>query len=435
MKSIHILLSACLLAAGADAQQLVTLEQCREMALGSNKQALIANQAAEQASYDVKAYRANFLPKFSASGMYLLTSSDMSETLAMPDALSAIIPGIPIELKLNNTYMAGIQAEQPLYAGGKIRAAYRMSQIGKEMSETNKELARTEIIVRTDEAYWTCVKARELHVSALKYKEVVAELLRVVDNAYKAGMKQKNDVLKVTVKLNEAELQLRRAENAIRLARMNLCHVTGVPLDSPLIVSESFPESASTDELPTADITLRPEYTLLGQQIDLAHQQTRLTRGDYLPSAGVMGGYTYINGLKFNGIKLFDDAGFSAIFSVNIPLFQWGKGYNKVKSARVQENIARLNQQDAEEKMTLEVAQALNALDEAHLETTLTASSLAQAEENMKISLQQYEAGMETLADHLEAQIVWQKATSDNINARAALQLSKTKYKKAAGKL
>lgn len=437
MRRIHIGLLACLLVVTAtSAQQLLTLEQCREMALGSNKQAVIAEQTAEQASYDVKAYRANFLPKFSATGAYLLSSNSMSETIEMPAELS-FIPNIPLELKINNTYMLGVQAEQPLYMGGKLRAAYKMSQIGKQMSETNKALTRTEIIARTDAAYWTCVKVRELHLSAVKYKEVVSELLRVVDNAYKVGMKQRNDVLKVQVKLNEAELQLRRAENAIKLARMNLCHVIGLPLDSPVSISESFPESevSGGNNMPAADITLRPEYTLLTQQIDLQHQQTRLTRSDFLPSVGVMGSYSYVNGLKLNGMKLFDDTGFTALFSVNIPLFEWGKGYNKMKSARVQENIAKLNRLDAEEKMTLEVAQALNALDEAQLETELTTSSLAQAEENMNVSRQQYEAGMETLADYLEAQTVWQKAASDHINAKASLQLSQTNYLKAAGRL
>lgn len=434
MKHLHSILLACLFPFFLQAQQLLTLEQCREMALGSNKQAAIANQTIDKASYDVNTYRANFLPKFSANGGYLLSSNKMNKTIEMPAELS-FIPDIPLELGISNTYMAGVRAEQPLYMGGKIRAAYKMSTIGKEMSETNRELTRTEIIAKTDEAYWTCVKVRELHVSAIKYKEVVSELLRNVENAYTVGLKQKNDVLKVQVKLNEAELQLRRAENAIRLARMNLCHIIGLPLESPIIVSESFPESSTTNELPMADITLRPEYTLLTQQIDLKHQEIKLTRSDFLPNVGVMGSYSYLNGLKLNGDKLLDKAGFSALFSVSIPLFEWGKGYNKVKSARVQENIARLNRLDAEEKMTLEVAQTLNTLDEAEFEIELTASSLTQAEENMRVSKEQYEAGMETLADYLEAQTVWQKATTDHINAKAFLQVSKTNYRKAAGKL
>ena len=42
---------------------------------------------------------------------------------------------------------------------------------------------------------------------------------------------------------------------------------------------------------------------------------------------------------------------------------------------------------------------------------------------------------METLADYLEAQTMWQKASSDLIDAQASLKLSETHYLKAAGKL
>ena len=36
--------------------------------------------------------------------------------------------------------------------------------------------------------------------------------------------------------------------------------------------------------------------------------------------------------------------------------------------------------------------------------------SLEQAEENMKVSGKQYEVGLETLSDYLEAQVLWQQA-------------------------
>lgn len=455
-----IILWICLFPCILGAQQLFTLEQCREMALANNKQSAIAGKTSEKAGYDVRVYRANFLPKFSANGSYLYTTNKMKETISggylptfVPDASGNLVPNIipgtennpifnqyaympdiPLELSLSNTFMAGVRMEQPLYAGGKIRAAYRMSTIAREMSELNWELTRAEILVETDAAYWNCVKARELYQSALEYKKVVGELLRNVENAQAVGLKQRNDVLRVQVKLNEANLQVRRAENAIRLSRMNLCHVIGLPLDSQIAVSESFPESVEKDMAP-ADITLRPEYGLLSHQTVLKKQETKLARSEFLPNIGVMASYNYMDGLKLNGQKMISDGAFSAIFSVNIPLFEWRKGVNKVRSARVEEHIAQLKHIDAMEKMTLEVAQSLNALDEAYLEINLTAHSLEQAEENMRISKDLYEVGMETLADYLEAQTVWQKACSDFINARASFQYNRTSYLKASGKL
>ena len=55
-------------------------------------------------------------------------------------------------------------------------------------------------------------------------------------------MKPQNDVLKVQVKLNESELSLRKADNALRLASMNLCHYIGRPLTALIDISDDFPE-------------------------------------------------------------------------------------------------------------------------------------------------------------------------------------------------
>ncbi len=74
-----------------------------------------------------------------------------------------------------------------------------------------------------------------------------------------------------------------RADNGVRLARMNLCHVIGLPL-----LSEVPLPKPSTRPLPRleseADVTARPEYALLGKQIELKEQEKNLTRSDFLPN-------------------------------------------------------------------------------------------------------------------------------------------------------
>lgn len=131
----YMLIPVCFLTAfPVSAQNVLTLEQCRELALENNKQMAIAAENLEKAGYDVKAYQANFLPKFSATGNYLFTSTSMKKEIPgsylptfVPDANGQLVPnilttgdGIPLfkeyayfpdmdlELKLNGTYTAGI---------------------------------------------------------------------------------------------------------------------------------------------------------------------------------------------------------------------------------------------------------------------------------------------------------------------------------------
>ena len=60
---------------------------------------------------------------------------------------------------------------------------------------------------------------------------------------------------------------------------------------------------------------------------------------------------------------------------------------------------SRLEQENMNEQMLLELTQAANNLDEAQLESTIAERSLQQAEENMRVSRSQYDVGLETLSD------------------------------------
>ena len=83
----------------------------------------------------------------------------------------------------------------------------------------------------------------------------------------------------------------------------------------------------------------------------------------------------------------------------------------------------------------LELAQALNNLDEARMECDIADRSLAQADENRRLSDSQYRVGLETLSDNLEAQTLWQQAYETRITSRCQLYLAYLTCQKAAGKL
>lgn len=464
MKPVIAITAAALLGcAAAFAGEPVTLDECRRMALENNKKMLSSAVAKEKASYDVKSYKANYFPRLSATAGLLYTSSALDYSLPgaylptfVPDPSGsgallpniipgtetapvfkeyAYFPGMDLELDMSGTWIAGVSLQQPVYTGGKVTAAYRAAKIGERIVAAQGELTRAEVIEKTDEAYWTYVRTAQLLKTAVDYRGLVAELLRNVTDAVDAGMKPRNDMLKVQVKYNEAELRVRQASNGLNLARMNLCHVIGLPLDTEMEPVVPGADDYDVETNDRRDVTSRPEYAMLDGQVALKEQQKKIARSDFLPQVGVSAGVNYGQGLRLNGERLLDNASFSAMASVSIPIFHWGEGRNKVRSAEAERRMAELAQQDAAGMMELELARAADAYDEARLEVRLTESAVAQAEENLRLSRDGYEAGMETLADFLEAQTVWQKAEADLIEARTAMRLSATRYLKAAGRL
>lgn len=464
--TVFLLLQVCFL----QAQVELDLQKCRSMALENSKKMAIAGQQALKAKYDKKVYRANFFPKISAMGMYAYMQKDYSFKIDggylptfVPDASGqlkpnylihpatgkpvvgadgtpifnqyAFMPDIALSLGLDNAYTVGGVLEQPLYMGGKVRSAFRMASIGADMAYLNVKYNRAEVITEADGAYWQYLKVKELVLSALKYKEVVGELVKNLTDAYQTGIAFRNDLLKAQVKFNEAELLLQKARHGETLAAMNLCRIIGVDLHSSLQIRDSLQDGLTPGILErNPDITERPEYNLLEKEIELKKKQVDLTRSDFLPQLGVSASYGYTDGIALNG-ESEGISSFMAIVSLKVPVFHWSEGRNKIRSARSEQTISELKRADMIQLMQLETARARFNVEDAASRVEMTRKSLLQAEENLTVSKNRYEVGVENLTNYMEAQAQWQKAWSDWIDAKSELRLSETQYLKATGRL
>lgn len=452
------------------AQVELDLTQCREMALRNSKEIAIANRQQERASYDARAYRADYLPKLSVVGLglynqkkyrykikggYLPTYKPGANGQMEPNIVVdpethqpvtgadgtpvfqeyAFLPDIRLSLNLRGVYAAGVQLEQPIYMGGRVRTANEMARVGESIAGENIRLSRSEIIVETDEAYWQLLGVQEQVRAAMKYAETVVSLLENVSNARKVGMATENEVLKVQVRYNEALLMLQKARNGQMLAEMNLNRLIGLPLQTDIHLPDTLTSTVSP-EIWTLDTSVaqRPDYVILQQEADVKERQVNVVRADFLPQIGISAGYGYAGGVKLNGQ---DEASatFTAMAAVKIPIFNWGEGRNKIRSARLEHETSRLTLDRSADLMRLEIASARFNIQDAETRIKMAGTALKQARENLTVSDNQYRVGMETLSDLLEAQAQWQQAWSQWIEAKANLHLNESRYLKAIGKL
>ena len=403
--------------------QQLTLEECCDIAAANNKQGKLADFSIQKAQLQLKNMNSNFLPKLSATGGYLYADKDFGAEL---------MPSVAAELNLNNTYTGGVQIEQPLFLGGKLFAARKMAQTGLSIAGLNKEKTESDIRFETEKAYWNVVKAKELQKVSQQFLQTVDELYRTVENYYSTGMASQNELLKVKVKINEAKLSLKRSENSVRLAKMSLCHLMGMPMNKDIDVINNLSDIKAVDTN-IHSVENRLEYKILSENIQLKNQEIKAVRSDFLPRVGLVAGYNYMNGVKLNGTKLISDDVFAVMVSVKVPLFHWGEGMRKVKSAKIEKQMAIVQRDEFTEKMQLEVSQALNMLDESELEIKLTESAFNEASESLRESRKNYETGMETLVNYMDTQSIWQKSWAEFVSAKINYQIAKVTYLKALG--
>ena len=453
-------------------KRFLTLEQCRIIALDSSAILRNAQLMEDKTELDRKAVITNFLPKFSGYGLYLWTSESFDYDFSggalpvyknvygnlVPDLMKdpagnivynngipvfnqyAVIPPMTLSVDLANTVTAGVSVTQPVFMGGKIISGYRMAALGSEMARLNSELKAEEVTVSVDEAYWLYVKTCKLLETAESLDSTVSEVYRFVEDAIDVGMATSTDLVKVEVQRNNAALALAKARNGKRLSMMNLCHILGLPLTTEIEVDQSgfsldstaVPESIALD---SDSIENRADYRLLAGQAELKRRNVDFVRSDFLPQLGVMASYGYSYGLKLMGETLLNQAGFTVMATLKVPIFAWGEGYLKIKSAKKEYEMARSELERLSGMMELERAKNSYAVSEAALQVRLAESSLKSAETNLKVCRDQYELGMETLVNVLEAQTQWSKCSSDYIEALADYKLSCTKYLKSIGRL
>ncbi len=79
--------------------------------------------------------------------------------------------------------------------------------------------------------------------------------------------------------------------------------------------------------------------------------------------------------------------------------------------------------------------QAINLYNEAHLKINLAEITFEQAKQNLDQTNSNFEEGMAKSTDVLEAQLLWQKAYNELIDAKSDFRMQETNLQKVLGNL
>ena len=465
----------------AHAQRVLTLDECRAMALENNKQMQVSRVKQSIAENQRKSARTKYLPRVSALGAYEYTSRGISllnkEQKALLNNLGEVftsaienevskLPLDPAKLKelaemaapyvsatqgtidhlgqsLNealqsnnhNTFAGAITLTQPLYMGGAIKTLNRVADIKEELAANTLEARRQATLYDIDNVYWQVVSLRHKQDLAESYLNLVKKLDHDVEKMTEAGLTTRSDKLSVQVRVNEAEMALAKVMDGLSLTKMLLCQLCGLPIDEPIeLADEKADEIAAPAAIPlTTNIDNRPELRLLQNAIDLTHQEVNLLKAENRPQVLFNGGYAVTNPNAFNGIQHRFGGFWHVGLQVRIPIWNWGDVKHKVQAAQEATTAANLELEDAREKIELQVSQNRFRVSEANKNLALAKSNIASAEENLRMAKRGFEEGVITPTTVMEAQSAWLMAQTQKIDAEIELQLSNTDLLKALG--
>jgi len=437
-----VLVSFSLFAARAEAQTL-SLDSCKQLAIKNNKKIVEAKFEVEASGEVRKNAYTNYFPKVSANAIaarstdYLIKGNIPQMNLPVYDGNPANLanatqyayfPGMPINA-LDYLNMASLSVALPIYAGGQIRNGNKLAALGEEVSRKQQKMTTTEVLVFTEQLYWTVLALNEKLKTLDSYGALLDTLNRDVTNFNKAGLAQRNDLLKVQLKQNEWQSNRLKLLNGISLTKRALCQHIGIPFDSLLVLSDQPQQSVLLPDLasPNEAVANRNEFQLLNKAVEAEELQLKMTRGELMPQLALGGMADYIDVMNTN---LTDKIGF---INLSIPISDWWGGSHKIKQQQIKIEKARNKLSETSELLVLQIEQARNELQENLEQIKLARKSVEQAQENLKVTDDNYRSGTISISDLLEAQALFQSSNDNLTNAQCNYQISKSKYQQAIG--
>lgn len=432
----------CTISTGVSAQSL-SLDKCKQLALINNNKIKGAEFDVKAATEERKSAFTEYFPKISASAL-AMKSTDYLLKLKTPEMNLPVYDGNPANIATATQYAyvpstpinaldylntASIDITLPLYTGGRIRNGNKLAALGEEVSRGQKALTTIEVLVGTEELYWTLMSLKEKEKTVYCYETMLDTLYRDVNNFNKAGLVQRNDLLKVQLKQNEVQTNMLKLKNGIELTKRALCQHIGIAYDSTLVIESQplIPQSLTFQPDAQNQATKRVEYSLLSKAVKAEELKQKMTLGEYLPQLAITGSGSVTDMMKETTHNAM------ALVTLSVPISDWWGGSHKLKQQRMKIEKAKTELQENTEQMKLQITQAGNDLKETWFQIQIACKSVEQARENLKVTEDNYRSRTISISDLLEAQAMSQGANDNLTDAKCAYQIKMAKYSQATG--
>ncbi len=415
-------------------QKILTLNESLNIGLGESKDIKIAQSILNQSNYEVAEYGGYLLPKVSFAASYTRLSNI--------DPFKISVPFSPIPIKIQDAildnYNFKLSLKQPLFTGFKLSSLKNAATDKFNANKYELSIEKNKTALNIITAYYNYYKAIKLlkvaEDNVTKLKEHYNNTKVFVDN----GLATINDLLKIEVQYNNAELNKINFINNKEIAKANFNKAINLNLNAntEIDTTEINIEEPKIDyekDLAYA-LSERAELKSIEYKINAADNYVTAATSNFYPSIYLIGNY-YYNRPNQRLMPLKDEFKDSWDLSLSLTWDIWDWGINSALAEQSKEakNQTILKQNILKENITQEVYSNYLKVISEYTKIKVAKFALISAQENFRISEEKYLQQLLTSTDLLDAETNLTEAKINLVNTLVDYQLALTAYKKSLG--
>ncbi|SFH87016.1 TolC family protein [Halpernia frigidisoli] len=421
------------------AQQTITLKEAIEFALQNKAEAKKSALDVKNSDYQIMQAKAGALPKITGSAT--LIYNPILQESALPGEIFGA-PGttilVPFGQKWNS--VAGVNLSQAIF-NQQVFVGLKAAKSTKEFYQLNESLTQEQIIERVSNAYYQVYTAQEKLKTFESNYTSTEKARNIIKSLFDNGLAKKIDLDRTNVNLTNIKTVISQNKNAVSQAENALKFYMGMAINKEIAVVPAdmditphlLDDTVSTDE--------RVEIKILTKTKQLLEFQKKADEAAYYPTANLNAGYNWqgqgnrfplTNG-RSNGVNWSDYSTIS--LGLNIPIFN---GFaTKARVAQSQIAIEKNDVDIEDKKLSLDldyqnaksqISNSLSAIDNQKANVTLAESVLSNSKSN-------YQYGLATLTDLLDAENSLVQAKNNYTNAVLDYKIAEIQYYKSQGDL
>jgi len=419
---------------GQDAVVSLTLDEAVQKARANSARLAQLLSLKDAADAGFRGARAGRWPQLDLQADYTRFSDVTPFTVVIPGVISqTVFPNIADQFRTR----AGLA--WPVYSGGRVAGGVEAASAQSAAAQADVAAGQNDLTLETRSAYWALVAAQESERVVADAVATYEAHARDAQNRERLGLAARNEVLRVQVERDRAELNRLQARNSAANANANLQRLLGLPPGTNVEpteprVAQAAPASG-VETLVARALESRPDAAALRSRVAVADASVKMARSVRRPHADVLAGYIYA---RPNPRILPLEAEWKGSWNVGLSL-SWnvldaGRGSAAVAQAEAQAQAARRQLEELERGVRLDVTTRALDLETASAALQVAARNREAARENLRVTEDRYREGLVPSSERLDAATALLLAGLDQTHALIQLRLAEARLERAVGR-